>query len=166
MRRPSLLSVGAVLVALVGAAALARGAVPQAAASGGDAATSPPIVVTGAYIRVPASPELAAVYLTIYNTTSEPDTLTAVIPGFGETASIHSEVNGNMVENTNGLVIPAHGSATLKPTNGHIMVENVYGTLSAGQTVNLELDFTNAGPVLVTVPVIGIYDPLPAGAAK
>ncbi len=150
MRRPSFLSVGAVLVALVGAAALARGAVPQAAASGGAAASSPPIVVTGAYIREPASPELAAVYLTIYNTTSEPDTLTGVVSGFGEETSIHSEVNGAMVENANGLVIPAHGSVTLKPTTGHIMVQKLYGTLSPGQTVNLELDFAHAGPVLVT----------------
>jgi periplasmic copper chaperone A len=166
MRRPSLLTVGAVLVALLGAAALARGAVPQAAASRGAAATSPPIVVTGAYVRVPASPSLAAVYLTIYNTTSEPDTLTAAIPGFGESATIHSEVNGTMVENATGLVIPAHSSVTLKPTTGHIMVENLYGTLSPGQTVNLELDFFYAGPVLVNVPVIGIYDPVPVGASK
>ena len=46
------------------------------------------------------------------------------------------------------------------------MIENLYGTLTAGQTVNLELDFANAGPVLVTAPVIGIYAPLPAGASK
>ena len=164
--RPSWLSVGAVVVALAGAAALARGAMPQSGAAGGATAGSAPIVISGAYVRQPASPELAAVYLTIYNTTSRPDTLTSVTSGSGESSSVHTEVNSSMVENTSGLVIPAHGSVVLKPTTGHIMIQKLYGTLKAGQTVNLELDFANAGPVLVTAPVIGIYDPVPPGASK
>ncbi len=164
--RLSLLSVAAGVVALAGAAALARGAMPQAAASGGAASDSPPIVVSGAYIRQPASPSLAAAYLTIYNTTATPDTLQSVTSGSSEESSIHTEVNSSMVENTSGLVIPAHSSVVLKPTTGHVMLQNIYGTLTAGQTVNLELDFKNAGPVLVTAPVIGIYAPVPAGASK
>jgi copper(I)-binding protein len=164
--RLSWLNVGAVVVALAGAAALARGAMPQAAASGGATAGSAPIVVSGAYVRQPASPDLAAVYMTIYNTTSTPDTLVTVTSGSGEESSIHTEVNSSMVENTSGVVIPAHGSVVLKPTTGHIMIQKLYGTLTAGQTVNLELDFQHAGPVLVTAPVIGIYAPVPSGAAK
>jgi copper(I)-binding protein len=164
--RPSWLSVAAVIVGLGGAAALARGALPLPAASGSATSNSPPIVISGAYIRQPASPALAAVYLTIYNTTAKADTLSSVTSGSGEESSIHAEVGGSMVENTSGLVIPAHGRVVLKPTTGHIMIQNLYGTLTAGQSVNLELDFANAGPVLVTAPVIGIYAPLPAGASK
>lgn len=166
MRRPSWLSVAAVVVALAGAAALARGAMPQAAATGGATSNSAAIVISGAYVRQPASPDLAAVYLTIYNTTSTPDTLISVTSGSGEESSIHSEVNSSMVENTTGLVIPAHANVALKPTTGHIMIQKLYGTLTAGQTVNLELDFKNAGAILVTAPVIGIYAPVPAGASK
>jgi hypothetical protein len=166
MMRPSWLSAGAVMVALAGAVALARGAMPQAAATGSATSSSPPIVISGAYLRQPASPSLAAVYLTIYNTTGTPDTLNSVTSGSGEESSVHSEVGSTMVENTSGLVIPAHSSVILKPTTGHIMIQNLYGTLTAGQTVNLELDFAHAGPVLVTAPVIGIYAPVPAGASK
>ena len=91
--------------------------------------------------------DLAAVYLTIYNTTGTDDTLNSVTSGSGEETSIHSEVNSSMVENTSGLVIPAHSSVVLKPTTGHIMIQKLYGSLVAGQTVNLELDFEHAGPV-------------------
>jgi len=167
MIRLSWWNAAAALVVVAGGLAFVRGAVPQSAAStGGAASNSPPIVVSGAYIRVPASPDLAAVYMTIYNTTAAPDTLTSVIPGFGEEATIHAEVDGSMQGTPNGLVVPAHGSVVLKPSTGHVMVQNLYGTLTAGQSVNVELDFSRAGPVLVTVPVIGIYDPVPAGAAK
>jgi copper(I)-binding protein len=159
-------SAAAAVVVVAGGVAFARGAMPESAASGGAAANSPPIVVSGAYIRVPASPDLVAAYMTIYNTTAAPDTLTSVVPGFGEEASIHSEVNGAMTENVNGLVIPAHDHVVLKPATGHVMIQKLYGTLVAGQTVNLELDFARAGPILLTVPVIGIYDPVPAGASK
>ena len=165
MTRPSLWSVGAALVTLAGVAALARGAMPQAAATGGAASNSPPIVVSGAYIRQPASPDVAAAYFTVYNTTAEADTLTSVITGAGQQASLHIEVNGSMILNANGVVIPAHGSVTLKPTTGHVMIEKLYGTLTAGQSVNLELDFANAGPVIVAAPVIGIYAPPPTGPA-
>ena len=166
MRRPSGLSVAAVVVALAGAFALARGAMPLPAASGSPLSTSPPIVISGAYVRQPASPDLAAVYLTIYNTTSTPDTLIAVSSGSGAGASIHTEVGASMTESPDGLTIPPHASVVLKPTTGHIMIEKLYGTVTAGQSVNLELDFTHAGAVLVTAPVIGIYDPLPPGATK
>jgi copper(I)-binding protein len=166
MMRPSWLSLAAIVVALAGAVALARGAMPQVASTGGATADSAPIVISGAYVRQPASPELAAVYLTIYNTTGTPDTLTTVTSGSGEESSIHTEVNSSMVENTTGLLIPAHSSVVLKPTTGHIMIQKLYGTLAAGQSVNLELDFVHAGPILVTAPVIGIYAPVPSGAAK
>jgi copper(I)-binding protein len=165
MSRPPLWSVGAALVTLAGVAALARGAMPQAAANGGATSNSPPIVISGAYVRQPASPDVAAAYFTVYNTTAKADTLISVITGAGEEASLHSEVNGSMVLNANGVAIPPHGSVTFTPTTGHVMIEKLYGTLTAGQSVNLELDFANAGPVIVAAPVIGIYAPVPVGAA-
>jgi copper(I)-binding protein len=161
---PPLSWVAAAVVTLAGVAALARGAMPQATA-GGATKGSAAIVVTGAYVRQPASPTVAAAYFTVYNTTDKADTLTSVITGAGETASLHSETNGSMTVTPNGVVIPAHGSVTFKPTTGHVMIQGLYGTLEAGQTVNLELQFASAGTILVTAPVIGIYAPAPSGAA-
>jgi copper(I)-binding protein len=154
----------AALVMAAGVAGLARGAAPQST-SGGATRNSPPIVVTGAYVRQPASPDVAAAYFTVYNTTDTADTLVSVITGAGELAAIHTEVNGSMQETPNGIVIPAHGSVVFKPTTGHVMIEKLYGTLTAGQTVDLSLTFANAGQVIVTAPVIGIYATPPAGAA-
>jgi copper(I)-binding protein len=69
------------------------------------------------------------------------------------------------VEMPNGIPIPAHGSVVFKPGTAHVMIEQLYGTLAAGQTVDLSLTFANAGVVVVVAPVIGIYAPAPTGAA-
>jgi copper(I)-binding protein len=72
VRRPPVLIAVAGVVAVVGLAGLIRGAVPPAAAGGGGTPSAPaaaPIVVTNAYVREPASPDVAAAYFTISNTT-------------------------------------------------------------------------------------------------
>jgi len=157
MNRPSASAVVAAAVAVVGFAALIRGAVPQAVGGGLGGAATDPIVVSGAYVREPASPDVAAAYFTVYNTTGTDDTLTSVATGAGESASVMTEdAGGGMRMLAAGLRIPAHSSVTLKPGKGHVMIEHLVGTLRPGQYVNLELDFANAGPVNVSAPVIAI----------
>ena len=144
-------------VAVVGFAGLIRGAVPQAVSGGLGGAATDPIVVSGAYVREPASPDVAAAYFTVYNTTGTDDTLISVASGAGESAALMTEdAGGGMQESAAGLRIPAHSSVTLKPGKGHVMIEHLVGTLRPGQYVNLELDFANAGPVNVSAPVIAI----------
>jgi periplasmic copper chaperone A len=157
VNRPSASAVLAAAVAVVGFAALIRGAVPQAVGGGLGGAATDPIVVSGAYVREPASPDVAAAYFTVYNTTGTDDTLTSVATGAGESASVMTEdASGGMQESAAGLRIPAHSSVTLKPGKGHVMIEHLVGALRPGQYVNLELDFANAGPVNVSAPVIAI----------
>lgn len=147
----------AAAVAVVGFAGLIRGAVPQAASGGLGGAATDPIVVSGAYVREPASPDVAAAYFTVYNTTGTDDTLLSVASGAGESAAVMTEdASGGMQESAAGLRIPAHSSVTLEPGKGHVMIEHLVGTLRPGQYVNLELDFANAGPVNVSAPVIAI----------
>ena len=147
----------AAAVAVVGFAGLIRGAVPQAVSGGLGGAATDPIVVSGAYVREPASPDVAAAYFTVYNTTGTDDTLISVASGAGESAALMAEdASGGMQESAAGLRIPAHSSVTLKPGKGHVMIEHLVGTLRPGQYVNLELDFANAGPVNVSAPVIAI----------
>lgn len=147
----------AAAVAVVGFAGLIRGAVPQAVSGGLGGAATDPIVVSGAYLREPASPDVAAAYFTVYNTTGTDDTLISVASGAGESAALMTEdAGGGMQESAAGLRIPAHSSVTLKPGKGHVMIEHLVGTLRPGQYVNLELDFANAGPVNVSAPVIAI----------
>ena len=160
--RPSLSVVVAAVVAVAGLAGLVRGAVPQAAPGGalGGAATDP-IVVSGAYVREPASPDVAAAYFTVYNTTGADDTLTSVITGAGQDAVLHADSNGAMTLTAGGLRIPAHSSVTLSPGKGHVMIEHLVGTLRPGEIVDLELQFANAGPIVVQAPVIAINAPAP-----
>jgi copper(I)-binding protein len=165
--RPPLSLLAAGLAILIGMAGLVRGAVPQstAAASAGSTSQSPSIVVSGAYVREPATPNNAAAYFTFFNTTGTDDTLTAVTSGAGGQAAVHADdAQGSMTEMATGLRIPAHGSVTLSPGKGHVMIERLYGTLRPGQTVNFQLTFARAGQIRVTAPVIAIAAPAPTTA--
>jgi copper(I)-binding protein len=154
---------GGTLVAAVGAAGLIRGAVPLATVGGNSA--SPPIVVTNAYVRAPAPPtDAAAAYFTVYNTTSQDDTLRSVTSGAGATSVLHTYVDGKMTAAAQGTVIPAHGSLVLSTGKGHVMIEQLFGKLLPGQNVNLELVFAKAGPIDVSAPVIALGAPAPGSS--
>jgi copper(I)-binding protein len=168
MRLPWPAVLGGTLVAALGAAGLIRGAMPQSAASTASIQSAAgPIVVTNAYVRAPVPPTpTAAAYFTVYNTTGTADRLLSVQTGAGATAELHTTgANGSMSVAANGAVIPAHGSLVLSTGNGHVMIEHLFGKLAAGQTVNLELQFQNAGPIDVVAPVIAVGAPAPNGAA-
>jgi copper(I)-binding protein len=164
MRVPRPAVLGGILVAAVGAAGLIRAAVPQATAGGNT--DSPAIVVTNAYVRAPAPPtDAAAAYFTVYNTTSQDDTLRSVTSGAGATTVLHATVNGTMTAATQGAVIPAHGSLVLSTGKGHVMIEQLFGKLLPGQNVNLELVFAKAGPIDVSAPVIALGAPAPGSSS-
>jgi copper(I)-binding protein len=167
MIRPAVSVFAAGVVAVLGMAGLIRGAVPQVTGTGVGGAATDPIVVSGAYVREPASPDVAAAYFTVYNTTGADDTLSSVASGAGADASVMTEDGGGMRVLPAGLRVPAHGSVTLSPGKGHVMIEHLFGTLRPGQYVNLQLNFANAGPLNVSAPVIAIRAPAPtAGASR
>jgi copper(I)-binding protein len=165
VKRLPLPLVAAVLLTLAGVAGLVRGSTPQTVAAD-SAAAGPrePIVVSGAYVREPANGVNAAAYFTIYNTTGTPDVLTAISSGAGAQTSLHTESSGGMQHST-GLSIPAHGSATLSPGKGHVMIEKLYGPLKPGQSVNFQLTFARSGQLLLTAPVIAVAAPAPTAEA-
>jgi periplasmic copper chaperone A len=165
-RRLPIVAALAALVAAAGIAGLIRGAVPQSSSAGQPVAvaTLNPIAITGAYVREPASPGDAAAYLTITNNTDRDDTLLSVASGAGAKAEIH--IDSSMTQSATGLRIPAHSSVTLVPGKSHIMLEELYGPLSAGQTVNIELIFANQGGIVVTAPVIGVLAPTPSAGTR
>jgi copper(I)-binding protein len=164
MRLPWPALAGGVVVAAVGAAGLIRGAMPQPIAAGDVTSAANPIVVTGAYVRAPVPPtQSAAAYFTVFNTTATPDRLLSVESGAGATAVLHTVgANGSMAVAPNGAIIPAHGHLTLSTGRGHVMIEQLYGTLKPGQHVDLELDFAEAGSIDITAPVIAAGAPVPS----
>jgi periplasmic copper chaperone A len=171
--RPPLTFFVAALAIVIGMAGLVRGSLPQSSASGSSAGSSAvgtaaaPIVVGGGYVRESVNGINAAAYFTIYNTTGTADVLTAVSSGAGASTTLHSyDANGAMVGVATGLIIPAHGSVAMAPGKVHVMIEQLYGPLKPGQTVNFELTFGNAGLVVVTAPVIGIRAPAPTATGS
>lgn len=179
-RIPFLL-LAAVLAVVVGAAGLVRGLVEPAAAEPtvaipASAVRAGPIAVYGAWIREPATAATAAAYLTITNTGAGSDTLIGVTTGASQSASMHDigkpvavkpktaeEAMGaeTMVEDASVPIRPGQ-TITLKPTAGHIMLEQLIGTLAPGQSVNILLQFERAGTIVVDAPVVAIGDPPPA----
>jgi periplasmic copper chaperone A len=169
MRLPWPAAVGGSIVLAIGAAGLIRGAVPQSIASTGSTGSAP-IVVANAYVRPPVPPtQLAAAYFTVYNTTAQDDQLVAISTGAGADAVLHKLVGGVMSAVSGPVTIPAHGSLVLSAGTGHVMISNLFGPLKAGQSVDIELTFANAGQVTVSAPVIPYSQPAPgagSGAAS
>jgi copper(I)-binding protein len=178
--RPAYL-VAAVAVVL-GAAGLVRGATatgtpagttgaPTAASTRPPGVTAGDITISGAYVREPASPEVAAAYLSITNSGSQPDVLESISTGAAKQAELH-DVPGAGSGSATGqagrehqavgpLTIPPGATITLSPGKGHVMLENLTGPLRSGDRVSLVLTFSTAGPILVEAPVVAIAAPAP-----
>jgi copper(I)-binding protein len=173
--------VAAAVAVVLGVGGLVAGARDQAgetaAAPGG--ASAAPLTVNGttvgdltigqAYIRQPASPDVAAAYLTVQNNGSTADTLSSAYCGAATTTTVHADaaamVAGADAKST-PLQVPANATVSLTPAKGHIMLDKLTGTLRAGDTVSLLLHFDKAGQVLIDVPVISITAPAPGGATS
>jgi len=169
----------AVLLGVGGLVVGARDGAGQNAAPAAGAARPTPAPVNGttvgaltvydAYIRQPASPDVAAAYLTVRNDGSTPDRLSSAYCGAATTTSVHADsaaMQPGQEAKSTPLVVPADSTVSLTPAKGHIMLDKLTGTLKAGDTVSLLLRFDKAGQVLLDVPVISITAPAPGGATS
>ncbi|HUZ44324.1 MAG TPA: copper chaperone PCu(A)C [Acidimicrobiales bacterium] len=132
-------------------AASPTGAALSVAARVGD------IEVIDPFVPAPASPAVAAFYATFRNLGSAPDALVGAATAAAGSASLHTEMesgNGGMMMPLARLVIPAHGTAALRPAHDHVMLEGLRSTLVSGQTIVLQLHFQRAGTLDVPVPVV------------
>ncbi|SOD75081.1 hypothetical protein SAMN05892883_4285 [Jatrophihabitans sp. GAS493] len=138
------------------AAASPSGALPAGASAG----IGGPMEVTGAYVQEPASPDVAAAYFTMRNTTGTDDRLVEVVSGAAESTSLHTD--SSMSVAAEGVPVPAHQSVSLSVGHGHVMMQPLLGPLLPGQTVNLILRFQNSPSLTLAAPVIAIGAPVPA----
>ena len=165
MRLPMPAAVAGFAVAALGAAGLIRAAVPAGPAAVRSVA---PITVTGAFVRAPAPPtQQAAAYFTVHNNTGSADRLIAVVTGAARESMLHEDDEGRMVPLPSGAIVPAHGTLVLTAGQDHVMLEQLVGTMRAGQSVRLSLTFQHGGTIDVSAPVIapGAAAPTGAGAA-
>jgi copper(I)-binding protein len=180
-RRPSAALLAATLAVLLGVTGLVLGARQDrpgqpagapgapAPAAPADAVSVGDITVSGIYLRQPASPDVAAAYLSMRNAGSSDDALVSVYSGAARTTSLHGgseSVDPASMTDSGPITVPAGGTVTLSPGKGHIMLEGPTGPLRPGDRISMLLTFRSAGQLLVEAPVIAIGAPAPGGATS
>ncbi len=99
----------------------------------------------------------SAAYMKIENSGDAPDRLTAVKTAAAGHVMLHESRMEDgvmkMVHLPNGIEIPAHGSAELKPLGLHVMLMGLKEPLKKGDTLDLTLVFEKAGEVPVKATV-------------
>ena len=101
----------------------------------------------------------AAAYLTILNEGSKPDVLVSATTSVSGMAEVHQMTMTDGIarmEPAGAVDIPAGREVALKPGGLHVMLMKLKQPLKEGEKFTLILIFENAGPVGVSVPVLGI----------
>jgi copper(I)-binding protein len=153
---------GAGVVVAVGAAGLVFAAVPDSPAAAPRSTGQ--VTVSDAYMRTTLKGATEGVaYFTVDNTTDRPDRIVGVDTGAGLQAMLHGP---NMQPLAHPPAVPAHGKLVLHTGGMHVMVEKLLGPLTAGQTVNIEVDFARAGAIDVVAKVIPYGAPAPGSGGN
>ncbi|MFR0355877.1 copper chaperone PCu(A)C [Streptomyces sediminimaris] len=114
---------------------------------------TPVLKVTGAYIRQPPTPDMAAGYLTITDTGRQPDKLTGVTSDVADRVTMHRTTAANRMEPVKAFTVPAGGSLVLRTGGNHLMLTGLKKKPTAGQTVTLRLRFAESDSLTVRAPV-------------
>ncbi len=126
------------------------------AATATFAAAAPPLDIRDAWAAAtPPGARTAAVYLTIANA-GPADALKSA------TATVADEVEFHAHEHSDGMMrmrrldqvdIAAQAETTFEPGGLHVMLIGLNVPLVVGQSLELELEFSDAGTVTIVVPV-------------
>lgn len=161
------LAVGALgLAAVAGCAGSAVSVLANATGTvGADLAA---LHIRSAYIPEPASPDVAAAYLSITNTGDQADTLLSVTSPDARDVMAHSTVaSGAGTESMVPLSatdVPAHETLAFTVGHDHLMLDSPRADLRRGDHVSMTLTFAAAGPVTLQIPVTGLTGPGEDGA--
>ncbi len=115
------------------------------------------MIINDSWVReVPPGSSVSAAYMTIQNKGND-DQLIAISSDVSETAELHtSKVDDSGVatmEMVNVLDIPSGKTVELKPGGMHIMLIGLKESLVGKESINLKLEFSEAGYINVEVPV-------------
>ena len=128
-------------------------------------ATIGPLRVSGGYIPQPASPDVAAAYLTITNTGATADVITKITTNVTDSVMAMTETAKNGVGAMTDLgrvTVPAHGQVTFSPGRAHLMLDKPTSRLRSGQHVRFTITFGHAGTLVLTLPVVPLNGIPPA----
>lgn len=146
---------------LAGFAALCTLSPALAQHSHGNAQAAPGIAVTDGFARatLPGAP-VGGAYLTLHNGGTEDDRLVSVSSPAAGRMAIHDMVmEGDTMKMTplpDGLPLPAGETVTLEPSGKHLMLMDLTGPLTEGETLDVTLTFERADPVTVQLPIAAV----------
>lgn len=129
------------LTALASLAALTLGLCAATAHAGAGA-----IRAQHAWVRWLPNKLPAAGYVTLENSSDKPVDLVEIDSSdYGMTMLHHTVSNGSTQQMTmvDKLTIPAHGSVAIVPGGYHLMLEQPQHAIKPGDTVHLQLQFSN-----------------------
>jgi copper(I)-binding protein len=92
-------------------------------------------------------------FMTITNSSDKDITLVGGSSPVAGIIEIHEVIDGEMVAMPNGLVIPANGSVELRMGGYHVMLLELDHALTAGEEVDVTLEFSNGEKLSYTAPV-------------
>ncbi|MHA6761727.1 copper chaperone PCu(A)C [Streptacidiphilus sp. PAMC 29251] len=148
--------------ALVGAASAAVLGLAGLAGCGSSDASPAKISVSGAYIPLPASPDMAVAYFDIGNSGGSADQLVGVSSSSVQSAVLNQSTDTSM-HAVNQVDVPAHGEAHLARGGTHVMLMGLSPAPRIGQRITLTLSFQHSGTVTVqaTVQPLSYQPPTP-----
>ncbi|MCM2391422.1 copper chaperone PCu(A)C [Streptomyces albipurpureus] len=111
----------------------------------------PELKVDGAFMPQPVS-DTAAGFLTVHNSGSAGDKLTAVTSTLSDDVTIHESKNRKMRQ-VKSFGIPAEGELNLERGGNHLMFMQLKERPKKGQKVAVELHFEKSDPIKVELPV-------------
>lgn len=164
---PRTAAVGLVVVAALAGcqSGAASTPAPNTAATRGASATVGALTVTGAYVPVPASPDVAAAYFTLTNAGATPAVLVTVGSDVSTDTTLHTyTADKTRMVPLAALPIPGGASVKLAVGSTHVMIMHPSRALTAGTTVRLTLRFRAGTAVTVTAPVLADTGPQDAPA--
>lgn len=118
--------------------------------------TEASVRIGGAVIAEPTLGERTAMYASIENRTAKTDVLLEANSAVAGRVELHQSVErgGRMhMDHVDEIAVPGRGRARLVPGGYHIMLLDLEERLAAGDTVEVELVFRDAGPITVQAEV-------------
>ncbi|RKP56434.1 copper chaperone PCu(A)C [Pararobbsia silviterrae] len=114
------------------------------------------VTVDGGWVRWLPGTLPAAGYLAITNTSDQPvDLVGTSSPDYGMTMLHVTRTEGSTskMEMVDKLTVPAHQKVALEPGHYHLMLEQPTHKIAPGDTIRLELKFSNGETVVAPLPV-------------
>lgn len=149
MRRAALL--GAAGAGVLGIALAACGSTAPAAKA---APASPAkISVSGAYVPLSATPDMAVAYFDISNTGGSDDRLLGVTSPDAQSAEMDLSTATSMTAISGGVDVPAHATTAFARDGRHVMLMDLSPAPRLGGQVELRLTFQHSGTITVRATV-------------